>query len=474
MWKLDKNDPLDRMMIQELQGKPVLFDTWLDAMDELAEEPDCAQILQEQGRRAEDVLDEAKRYKADFLTRLSAFGLSIEDRFALCAGLAEQAKKEPAPQLLRIYCEVLADPGFLLEPQLGYDCEEDRAGYEEQVIMQYLDFCPQRDALLKAMTQQKELFTKFSQVKKIRNPRPADCDTKRSYEIAKCFAELFSLPSKGDREILLGNLSYYIQIAASSSALKAIEPLLVFRLLIRHRSRMCTVRDLNVRLSSLWEQDKSNIDHDNGKNFKQYRRNLHLFQNLCKIYSTDKMVDLTLCWYVLDQITVLGDFTRQEPMQVEELMVGDTSKYGFPPTVGEIVEDALFSCFENGCGDNVMLESSGLSCDELGKFECSPLPQIICTLERISDYMNDHAVDLTNKFLQVSPGDVGVLCQNILESANSKSTYQPKDTHELALFLSSINGGLMELQDYFAEQYLVQTGNLLTQSKITEIPICFE
>lgn len=463
MLKLDKNDPLDRMIIQELQGEPVLFDTWLDAMDELDEEPDCAQILQARGLRAVDVLRDAENYRADFLARLSALDLSIDDCFTLCTGLVEQAQNGSSPQLLRVYCEILADPGFLLETSPEYSCEEDRTDHEEQVIMQYLNFCPQRDTILKTMTQQKELSIKFSQVKKIRNPRPADCDTKRSYEIAKCFAELFELPSKGNRDILLGNLSYYIQIVASSSELKAIEPLLVFRLLTRHRSRMCTVRDLNVRLSSLWERGESNIDHDNGKNFKQYRRNLHLFQNLCRIYSTDKMVDLPLCWYVLDQITVLGDFTRQEPSLVEELMTSSVSKYGFPPTVGELVEDALFSCFENGYGDNVVLENSGLSCKELMKFECSPLPQISRTLNRISDYMNDHADDLIKKFLQASPGDIGALCQDILESANRKSTYQPKDTHELALFLSSINGGLMELQDYLAQQYLILAGNQLTQ-----------
>lgn len=56
MLRLDKNDPLDRMILQELGGKPVPFDTWLDAMDELDEEPDCSQILQERGLHMEDVL----------------------------------------------------------------------------------------------------------------------------------------------------------------------------------------------------------------------------------------------------------------------------------------------------------------------------------------------------------------------------------------------------------------------------------
>lgn len=62
MLKLDRSDPLDRMVLQELNGEPVLFDTWLDAMDELAEEPDCAQILREHSLCAEDALSEARHY----------------------------------------------------------------------------------------------------------------------------------------------------------------------------------------------------------------------------------------------------------------------------------------------------------------------------------------------------------------------------------------------------------------------------
>ena len=77
MLSFDRNDPLDRMILQELNGQPVLFDTWLDAMDELADEPDCDQILREKGLDQEDVLRRAEAYKADFRRRLSDRGLPV-------------------------------------------------------------------------------------------------------------------------------------------------------------------------------------------------------------------------------------------------------------------------------------------------------------------------------------------------------------------------------------------------------------
>ena len=40
MLRLDPTDPLDRMILRELGGNTVSFDEWLDAMEELEDEPD--------------------------------------------------------------------------------------------------------------------------------------------------------------------------------------------------------------------------------------------------------------------------------------------------------------------------------------------------------------------------------------------------------------------------------------------------
>ena len=95
MLKLDRNDPLDRMLLKELSGNPVLFDEWLDAMDELADEPDCEQILRERGLDREAVLREAQKYRADFRARLAERELPVYDRFTLCRQLSELAKAAP-------------------------------------------------------------------------------------------------------------------------------------------------------------------------------------------------------------------------------------------------------------------------------------------------------------------------------------------------------------------------------------------
>ena len=196
MLKLDPNDPLDRMILKELDGAPVLFDEWLDAMDKLSDEPDCEQILRDKGLEREAVLRDAREYRTDFRTRLAEMSISANDRFTLCCQLNEQAQAAPSFELLRIFCELLCDLDFLL------DYEPTTADEEEQTILQYLSFMRERDALLQTLLRRGALAGKFVEVtKEKRSPKPVDCDTERKYEILQCFTALFDIPTRGSGEI---------------------------------------------------------------------------------------------------------------------------------------------------------------------------------------------------------------------------------------------------------------------------------
>lgn len=471
MLKLDRNDPLDRMVLRELGGNPVLFDEWLDAMDELAGEPGCEQILRDRGLDRETVLRDAQKYRKGFYARLEKLDISANDSFTLCCQLSEQARAEPSLELLRIFCELLCDPGFLRDHEPEITSRDDQADAEEQTILQYLCFMEDRSKLFQILLQRNELAGKFAEAtKEKRSPKPVDCDTERKYEILQCFIELFDMPARGNGDILLHNLTHYIRVAAASPVLKSIEPLLIFRLLTRRQSYMCTTPDLTINLSALWKKDKNKVDVDNGRNFKQYRANLHLFQGLCRIYAKDEAVNLPLCWYGLDQITVLGDFYRQE-IAVGWTYSDEEDKFSLPPTIEELVEDALFTCFRHGGGDNVLLADSGITSKELLDYQCSGHPFTASLLEQTSDYMNTHAVELTNQFLQADPSGVKELCRTILEDATAGAVIS---IQELPLLLASINEGLMELQDYFASQYLIQAGHALTDVALTKSPAQIE
>ena len=272
------------------------------------------------------------------------------------------------------------------------------------------------------------------------------------------------MPPKGDGNILLNNLEAYLQIISASPVLRSVEPLLLFRLLTRRQSYMCSTPDLKVNLSALWKKNTGSIGRNNGKNYKKYCTNLAFFQHLCRLYQEDRDVDLPLCWYGLEQTTALADFYWNEIYEYDE----QEKLLPFLPPVEELVEDALFSCFENGANDNIMLEDSGLTIEELEDFQTDPNPLVSRELNKIADYMNDHAVELTNRFLQADTAAVRELCRDILEQS-ALSGRVGIEGH-VPLFLATINGGLMEFQDYYANQYLIQAGHALTDKPLAGTP----
>lgn len=458
MLRLDKNDPLDRLILQEMKGIPVLFDTWLDAMDELAEEPDYTEtMLRKSGRRKEDVWKEAKDYRNDFYDRLSRCSVPVESRFGMCTALHSQAVQNPNMELRRIFCEILADPGLLLDTPQQPDNAEDQADYEDQIIGQYFILCQRRDNLLHTFDQRIELGALFSQItNEKRNLKLKDCDTGHSYEIAECFTKLFDLPQKADARILRDNIANVMQMAAASPTLKSAEPLFLFRVLTKHQSRMGTIPDLTIRLPSLWNRDVQQVSRDNGRNFKQFRRNLNFFQKLCQIYQDDPAVNFPLCWYGLDQITVLGDFYRERAAVSWEY---EDNLLPFIGVVEELVQDALFCCFEYNDDANVFLQDCDITSEELESFRASCNPPTRYALDKISDYIDERVLELAVQFSQADAEKTKALCRQILEE--SDLPHPPKSPRELELYLAAINHGLMNCQDWWASYHLIQAGHAL-------------
>lgn len=160
----------------------------------------------------------------------------------------------------------------------------------------------------------------------------------------------------------------------------------------------------------------------------------------------------------MDRLASLGGFFR-ENISTGWALSEEEEAFPFPATVRELVENAAFSCFAHGEGDNVLLEDSGLTGQELLDFMCAESPKTSGALRKLSDYMNKNAASLAERFINEPPDMVRALCAEILREAGPHS--QPA-LPEIALFLAAINKGLMELQDYFAGEYLIQAGEALT------------
>ena len=450
---LDQKDPLDRLLEKELRGEAILFDEWEQAMDELADEPDLEEVLQREGLTWASARQQAEAYRQEFLHRAAQYALPLEDRFPLCQTLFDRAES-PSNELRWLFCQVVTDVGFLLD--------RDRERFDEEELVQgWLWSKRESEELFAALSERAVLQQRFlaicAQTQKNSLPK-ADCDSEKKDLIFQRYTELFG--ASGDEKLFLDNIDQLIGMQERSGALTEIAPLFLYRMLVRHGKRLHSSDSTRFDCRALWRYQAYRIDGNNGKNYKTNLAYLRLFHALCEIYETDERVSIPLCCHGFEQLSNLGDFYR--------MVKPSDWPLPFAEPLEELIAQHTFSCYEHGLGDNVILAEEGLTARALFGFEGGGDRNRARALDRISAYMNRHAAELTTAFLGADDKGVKALCGEILTGAALTAREQPTDLPTVALFLASINGGLMELVDYYANDLLIRAAERLTYSAPAE------
>ena len=439
---------LNGLMRRILRGETISMLDFLDTLDDLSEEPD------------ETPTDEEIREAADarewFLSELRRFGLPLEARHTLCRTLYEKAKAEPSQALLRLLCYILCDDGTLLDvdPELHLP-EQDALCWQR--IRRDAETLYAKLSLWKQMSVRfGELLEKLKEIRSVA-PASAKADEALVSQVWKAYKRIFKL--KGNQTQLSDNIAVFLQIADSNPNLAAVKPLFLYRVLTRHAERVKNSSDLRLDFRALWKRQDYKIDESKGKNDKIrkiYVNYLALFESLYRLFETDEAVDAPLCLYGFDHLSNLGDFYRMTcpenkrtipfEMSLEELL---------------LEMECVFSCYEHGEGDNLLLKDSGLSATKLERFQRSKNPRIKRALSRAEQYFNPNIIELTRRFLESNPEQVRALCREILEASDLPEELRPENETETALFLAVINGALMEATDNFAEDYLLEACKIL-------------
>jgi len=136
MWTFDKNDPLNKLILQELRGEPVDFVQWETVLEELQEEgPSMEESLRANGYTTERGLMEGEIFRSEFLQLLERYQLPADDRLRLCAQLAELAIQNPSDDLIYIVSALLSSCDFLLdENREDYQGELGACIYMDNII----------------------------------------------------------------------------------------------------------------------------------------------------------------------------------------------------------------------------------------------------------------------------------------------------------------------------------------------------
>lgn len=448
---------LNGMIQRTLAGEIIPFDEYLDAEDELSEEPDGPPPSEEEIR-------EASNARERFLSDAQRFGLPVENRFMLTQTLCEKAQAEPSQALLRLACYILCDTGVLLDmnPE-SHSPEENVAGW--QIVRKDAEeLYAQLSARKRMSAQFGELLERLKKIRPASVPGGLSGNPEISEEqvliIGQAYSETFPLREE-NVEQLCGNISILLNIANSNPDVAAVKPLFLYRVLTRHGKRLQTATDLRPDFRALWKYKHYKIDDDNGKNYRTYAQYLYLFEVLYDLFAADETVDAPLCLYGFDHLSNLGDFYRLYPEEKQTLP--------FSLSIEELLLklECAFTCFEHGYRDNVILEEYGISVRKLDKFQCSTDRKIQKAFEKIDRYLDANAIEPLTRFLEEpAPAQVKQLCAEILNKSELPDKLRPKDEKQTALFLAAINQVLMETADNCAEENLVKACKLLTGDRV--------
>ncbi len=277
-------------------------------LESLAEHSTEKECLLPYGLTKSEALEQADQSYQDFQARVKTFGFPLDDKTLLCQMLADYAQKQSSPELLRLYCDIVCDTGFLL------DLNREQYTADSIKIQAWATGKQNADNLYAVLSERAGIALQFrellSEAQKIRSVELQNAlyDSQAQQEIYKLYKKLFRINE--DCTYLLDNIAYLLQITESVNAFSVLKPLFFYRILTLHGKRLQKTEAIQINFGKLWDNKAYRIDTDNGKNHKTYLCYLMLFYRLCKIFESDSQVILPLNCYGFERLSNLGDFYR--------------------------------------------------------------------------------------------------------------------------------------------------------------------
>lgn len=447
---LNPTDKIDQFILRELEGEPIPFDEWEDLLEELnQDDPTAEELLAQLTMTREEIPQRYCDLHAQFHTLAMELGYPFQNRYLCCLNFSKV--KENTQEHLQFITLFLSDMGEILSkkepPQSEEEVQNFLAAYTAALSME------------EVISRQCELSQQWEDIQgDLRKPITGSMNPLQvsEHEVFNLYQGIYQ--NEQVSTVLLDNFALLLSDISCSPLLHQLAPLYLYQMIVKHSSRLRKNANLTVRPDSLWKPTSYRIDEDNGKNFLENEKRLFLFHRLCQLFARDEVVDLPLCGWGFQELSNLAEFYR-ENLFFECVSV-------LPPSPQELLDEAGFTCFPSPLREESLHNDGTLTPRQIQLFQEGRTYRT--ALQRISDYMNTHAQSLAQQFLDTSPQEIRHLCVQVLHDSKLPPRMLPKNMVELACFTYSINEGLLELVDYFAQRLLLEgmEGIIRSQSTI--------
>ncbi len=259
-------------------------------------------LLQTHSLTFQEALDGAETWKHDFSERLKRYNIQTRNLLSICIDVMERVEESPEnTDIQRLYCMLLTECGLLF----GTGKRS-----KEVTVRNYFRQKTATERLMEAIFEQKPMRERLEQLRQSMKQSHSGVvsvpeEEMAVYRISLQYQEL----SEGEHShVYADNVVALVQQINSHPECRDIKPFLLFAALHRKGGYLLKRPHFQVNLENLLEPAFYHIEKDNGKNFKDYRFGVELYEHFRRFYAEDLSVDSAFSDYCFANLTNLSEW----------------------------------------------------------------------------------------------------------------------------------------------------------------------
>ncbi len=259
-------------------------------------------LLQTHSLTFQEALDGAETWKKDFWKLLERHHIHTRNLLSTCIDVMERVEESPEnTDIQRLYCMLLTECGLLF----GTGKRS-----KEVTVRNYFRQKTAAERLMRAISEQKPMRERLEQLRQsMKQSHSAVVSVPEEettvYQLSLQYQEL----SEGEHShVYADNVAALVQQINSHPECRKIKPFLLFAALHRKGGYMLKRPHFQVNLENLLESAFYHIEKDNGKNFKDYRFGVELYEHFRRFYAEDLSVDLAFSDYCFANLANLSEW----------------------------------------------------------------------------------------------------------------------------------------------------------------------
>ena len=257
---------------------------------------------------------QALQFQAHYRNLLSKYQISDVTPVSICLGLMQELTKSPENETLQyLYICTVTDIGILNPITAPEQAVEQLVrNYLEQLerITEFQNFMQNYITYRKKYKTLKPHFKKEIMIQNLDCSQEAECLYKMALQ-----HKFLSM----ENDIYYDNLHTLLMLLNSDEILQSLKPYIIFAVLSRKHGLIQKRENFIPNISAAFTYQEYHIYTDNGKNFRNYKSYIELYEQLRRFYLQMPETDIGFCDFCFAELSALNEWYYQYCEPNEEI-----------------------------------------------------------------------------------------------------------------------------------------------------------